>query len=300
MYAAVTDPATKITYAATSSVHDLYQSTYLQDKRIDSGKGAVLATTDKGATWNPVGNIGKPVISVAVDPKTPNRLYAAVVSSTAGGIYMTTDAAKGNAATWTKLTPPLRTQGHPHNLMLLEDGTLLATFSGRRDGNTFTPSSGVFLTTDGGKTWEDRTDYRMRYWTKDVILDPADKSQNTWYAGVFHAWGKSAADGEEGLYRTTDRGKTWTQLATAPLAKSGVLNVESAAFDPAHPGQFYFTTEYDGLYFSPDIRAKDPAFTQVQSYPFKHPLRIQFNPARPAEMWVTSFGNAIRVGETLP
>ena len=39
MYRMVADPATRTNYAGVSSVHDLYQSTYLQDNRIDSGKG---------------------------------------------------------------------------------------------------------------------------------------------------------------------------------------------------------------------------------------------------------------------
>jgi photosystem II stability/assembly factor-like uncharacterized protein len=301
MYRVATDPASRVTYAAVSSVHDIYQSTYLADKKIDHGKGAVLATSDNGATWQPVGHLDKPVVWVTVDPKHSGTVYASVAHSQDGGIYVTHDAAKGKEARWTKLAAPPRTQGHAYNIHDLSDGTLLCTFAGRRLGNkSFTESSGVFLSTDGGKSWEDRTDFRMRFWTKDVVLDPADKTDSTWYAGTFLAWGKSARDSEAGLYRTTDRGKTWTQLATSPLAKSGVLNVESCAFDPAHPGQFYFTTEYDGLFYCPDIRAKNPAFTQVESYGFKHPLRVQFNPQKPTEMWVTSFGNGIRVGKTTP
>ena len=29
----------------------------------------------------------------------------------------------------------------------------------------------------------------MYYWTKDIVIDPNDASQNTWYAGVFSGWG---------------------------------------------------------------------------------------------------------------
>jgi hypothetical protein len=65
------------------------------------------------------------------------------------------------------------------------------------------------------------------------------------------------------------------------------------------PGSF-FATEYDGLFYSPDIRAAKPDFKRVESYGFKHPLRVQFNPFHPAEMWVTSFGNGIKVGKTSP
>jgi hypothetical protein len=84
------------------------------------------------------------------------------------------------------------------------------------------------------------------------------------------------------------------------MTPSGTLNVESCGFDPAHPGQFYFTTEYDGLFYSPNVRVTKPTFKQVESYGFKHPLRVQFNPFHPAEMWVTSFGNGISVGNAGP
>jgi hypothetical protein len=87
-------------------------------------------------------------------------------------------------------------------------------------------------------------------------------------------------------------------IADSSLTPGGVLNVESCAFDPNHPAEFYFTTEYDGLFYTPNVNADRPVFEPVKSYPFAHPLRIQFNPYAKNEMWVTSFGNGIRVGDT--
>ena len=158
MYRAVTNPSTKVAYVGVSSVHDLYQSTYLADNRIDSGKGGVLATSDRGATWTPVGNLAKPVVCVALDPGNPGSLYAALVDSKEGGIYSVDTASP--VPVWKLLSSPPRTEGHPYDIHPLRDGSLLCVFSGPRMGNTFTPSSGVFLSGDGGKTWEDRTDSR--------------------------------------------------------------------------------------------------------------------------------------------
>ena len=45
MYYALKHPLTGACYAATSSVHDMYESTYLADNRIDLGKGRVLLST---------------------------------------------------------------------------------------------------------------------------------------------------------------------------------------------------------------------------------------------------------------
>src|SRR5206468_201875 len=106
------------------------------------------------------------------------------------GIFVTNNLSAGAASTWTKLTNPQRTEGHPFNVQVLNDGTLVVTYSARRatiNGVTqFTPSSGVFVSTDGGQTWADRTDQGsvagtgMQYWTKDLLIDPTDPSQNTW------------------------------------------------------------------------------------------------------------------------
>ena len=84
-----------IVYAATSSVHDMYESTHLTDASIDSGSGAVLFSSDKGTTWQSLHNFGKPVVWVATDPTDANRLYASVVNSSSGGIYVTNDLQDG-------------------------------------------------------------------------------------------------------------------------------------------------------------------------------------------------------------
>ena len=84
-YYAAADPRTHVAYAATSSIHDLYQSTRLADKPLDFGAGFVLSSADKGANWKVVHDFHKPVIWLALDPAKPNRMYASVVHSREGG-----------------------------------------------------------------------------------------------------------------------------------------------------------------------------------------------------------------------
>ena len=61
---------------ATASVHDLYQSTYLTDARIDGGNGAVLFSANKGGPGRRCTTSATSVVWVATDPNNPNRLYA--------------------------------------------------------------------------------------------------------------------------------------------------------------------------------------------------------------------------------
>ena len=287
-YRAITQP-NGVVYAATASIHDLYQSTTLRDDIINPATGKVVFSADKGVTWQTLHDFGHAVSWVANDPSKPNRLYASVVHSTAGGIYVTDNLQLGAKSTWRKLGTPPRTQGHANVLEVLKDGTLVVSYSGRLDANRdFTASSGVFVSTNGGTTWQDRSSNSLKYWTKDVVIDPTDPKQNTWYAGVFNGWNGASTE-QGGLYKTIDRGKTWTRILTLD-------RVESATVSPTNPNEMYITTETEGLWYTDNLRSASPTFTQVDAYKFRHPERVIYNPYNPAEIWVTSFGSSLQVG----
>jgi photosystem II stability/assembly factor-like uncharacterized protein len=289
MYQALRHPNGNL-YAATSTVHDLYQSTYLQDARIDNGSGRVLYSTNMGEDWQLLHDFGHPVIFLALDSHHPNRMYASVVHHSLGGIFVSNDIQNGSGSTWTQLANPPRTQGHPFNIYVLEDSSLVCTYSGRRDGSgAFTPSSGVFLSTNNGASWLDRSDDGQHYWTKDIVIDPYDPAQNTWYTGVFSGWG-GPPNNLGGLYRTTNRGVSWTRI-------NDLLWVESCAFSPHDSNFIFMTTEGNGLWFSSNIRSASPAFNLVSNYSFGHPLRVFYNPHNLNEIWVTSFGNGLKAGD---
>jgi photosystem II stability/assembly factor-like uncharacterized protein len=277
-------------YAAVSSVHDLYQSTYLTDNRIDAGDGAILYSTDNGANWQMLHNFSMPVIWLALDPTNPEELYASVVNSQSGGIYRTANLGSGDASTWSITTSPARTEGHPYTVYVLNDGTIVSSWSGRRASN-FTPSSGVFVSTNDGVSWEDVSlEDKMYYWTKDLVIDPNDASQNTWYVAVHSGWGGEAND-KGGLYKTTDRGQNWTLVFDS-------YRVESAGIHPQNPAIVYATTESEGLWYSENATEANPTFSQLMNYDFQHPMRVFFHPQNANEVWVTSFGNGMKTGNT--
>jgi len=290
-YQSLKHPGSGALYVATSTVHDMYQSTRLQDSILDAGRGTIKYSTDGGANWLTLHDFVHPVIGLALDPNNTNRMYASVIHSTQGGIFVSSNIQNGSGSAWTKLVNPPRTEGHPFNIHVLNDGTLVCTYSGRRNSSgAFTASSGVFVSTDSGATWLDRSHTNMRYWTKDLVIDPHDASQNTWYVGVFSGWG-GPPNGLGGLYKTTNRGAAWTRI-------SSLDRVTSCAISPVNPSEMYLTTETEGLWYSSNINAATPAFTTVTSYPFRQPERVFFNPFDPSEVWVTSFGNGLRVSNT--
>lgn len=286
-YQAVVHPTSGVMYAATSSIHDMYMSYRLTDATLDGGSGTIMQSTDGGAHWTTVHSFGHPVMFLAIDPSNGKSMYASVVHSTQGGIFHTSQLDQGTAATWSKLTNPPRTEGHPYNVVVLKDGTLVATYSGHRTTG-FTDSSGVFVSSDGGTTWLDRSDANMHYWTKDIVIDPNDSTQQTWYVGVFQQFGGGGPSNANGLYRTTDRGQHWTRLWQGH-------NVESCTIDPGNPVHMFATTETDGLWSTSNLSAATPTFVADPDYPFAHPMRVFFNPYKATEVWVASFGGGLRV-----
>ncbi len=287
-YYCLQPPGSSTLYLATSSVHDLYQSTYLTDSRINGGSGRVLQSTDSGKTWTVNHDFGHPVVWLASDPTHPSRVYASVVHSSEGGIYVTHDINATGGSIWTKTTTPPRTEGHPFNIQVLGDGTVLCTYSGRRTSSGFTASSGFFVSSNQGSSWEDRSDPGMLYWTKDITVDPSDPSGNTLYVGVFSGWGGPSND-LGGLYRTINLGQSWERILTLHRVTSCTLN-------PLNTEEAFATTETEGLWHTVNLNAVTPVFERVETYPFRQPERVFFNPHNLNEIWVTSFGNGLRIG----
>ncbi len=284
MYRIARNEADGTLYGATSNIHDMYQSTRLQDAQLDAADagGKILSSTDNGVHWSTVHLFNHPVFWIAIDPGNQKRMYASVVHSTQGGVYATDDLEDGVLSQWTKLSNPPRTEGHPASLVVLNDGTLVCTYSGRRTSAGFTASSGVFVYNPVLKTWRNASDPGMRYWTKDIVIDPGDTTENSWYVGVFSGWG-GPPNGLGGLYRTKDRGATWKRI-------SDLDRVTSCTINPANPSEMYLTTETNGLWRSTSLSAVSPSFNLVTSFPFRQPERVFYNPFDQGELWISTFG----------
>ena len=297
MYRIVKHISNNTMFAANSAIHDMYQSTRLQDNILDAtdAGGRIIYSTNNGAAWQVLHQFNHPVFWLATDPNNANRMYASVINygggTGQGGIWMTNDLNNLGTSTWTKLSSPPRTEGHPAGIVVLNDGKMVCTFSGRRNSaGTFTASSGVFIYDPVGNSWTDVSHVDMQYWTKDIVIDPSDPTQKTWYVCVFSGWG-GAPNGKGGLFKTTNRGTSWTKLTGTQFDR-----VTSITLNPSIVNQAYLTTETQGFWISNDMNAATPSWTLVSSYPFRQPERVFFNPFNINEVWVSSFGNGLKVG----
>ncbi|MEP7171114.1 MAG: T9SS type A sorting domain-containing protein, partial [Bacteroidota bacterium] len=72
--------------------------------------------------------------------------------------------------------------------------------------------------------------------------------------------------------------------------------VTSITFNPLNTNMIYMTTEQNGLWYSMNIHNVTPTFSQVSNYKFRQPERVFFNPYNPGEVWISSFGNGMKMG----
>lgn len=186
--------------------------------------GGIFKTTDAGVTWKPLFQ-HEPVASIgalAVAPSDPNILYAGTGESTirtdasyGDGVWRSADGGK----TWQHVG--LDDTRHIGSLLVdpkNPDDVLVAAL-----GHVWGPNRqrGVFLTTDGGKTWHKTLYVDEDTGAVDLARDPA--RPDSVYATTWNArrppWFQYAPEQGPGsaIYHSTDGGRTWHKLAMKGL-----------------------------------------------------------------------------------
>jgi photosystem II stability/assembly factor-like uncharacterized protein len=103
----------------------------------------------------------------------------------------------------------------------------------------------VHLSKDGGKNWSNITPKQLHEWSRVNLIEPSPFDANTaYFAADLHF----SDDFQPMIYRTTDLGRTWTEI-TNGIAKNAY--VHSVHADPQRKGLLYAGTEL-GIYVSFD------------------------------------------------
>ena len=220
--------------------------------------GGVWKSTDYGRTWQPIfdqqptGSIG----ALVVAPSNPNIIYVGSGEglhrpdlSVGDGIYKSTDAGK----TWTHLG--LR-DGQQISQMAIDGHNpdrLFVAVAGHPYGPN--PERGVYRSTDGAKTFERVLGKNENIGAAGVVIDPSDP--NVVYATLWEAregpWENGAWNGTGGgIYKSTDGGTTWTQLAGGLPAGITEAYISVSASDPKRLFASVAVNEPVELYASSD------------------------------------------------
>lgn len=200
---------------APSAPDTLYVGTGEADMRSDIAQGqGMFKSTDGGASWRSIGlEDSQQIGRVLVDPRNPDVVLVAALGHPYGpnamrGVFRSTDG----GATWTKTlfkdadTGAIDLAYEPGN----PDVVYAALWQTRRPPwNVYPPSSGpggaLYKSTDGGGSWTQLNNgLPAAVGHIGIGVSPADPKRV--YALV------DAKDGKGGLYRSDDRGATFTRV----------------------------------------------------------------------------------------
>ncbi len=140
-----------------------------------------------------------------------------------------TDAATEGLGTWTALGPG--NIGGRTRALLIHPATPNVMYAAGVAG-------GVWKTTNSGARWEPLTDMMANLAVTCLAFDPSHP--NTIYAGTGEGFFNSDAVRGAGIFRTTDGGLTWSQLAST--ATSDFFYVNDVVVSTAHPQHLYAGT----------------------------------------------------------
>ena len=258
--------------------------------------GGVWKSANGGATWSPVFDQQdvSAIGAVAIDPKNQDVVWVGTGEanprndvSYGDGLYKTTDGAKhwtrvGLEGVWSISRIAVDPKDPNH--------VVVAGF-----GDPFKDSSdrGVYVTFDGGKTWNKSLYVDEKTGASDLAMDP--KNPNVVYAGMWTfrrvPWTFTSGSDAGGLYKSTDGGKTWNKLTGngLPAGMTGRIGLAIAASDPK---RVYAVIEAKGgvLWRSDDAGAhwkmvSDDSIVDQRPFYFSH---IEVNPKNPDDVFAIS------------
>ncbi|MBZ5681216.1 MAG: glycoside hydrolase [Acidobacteriia bacterium] len=203
----------------------------------------IYRSTDAGKTWIHLGlRDGQQIPALAVDPRDPNRVFAAVLGHPYGpseerGIYGSTDGGQ----TWQKvISKDENTGGSDVQIDSANPDVVYASMWEAREGpwednNEVNGShGGLFKSTDGGSTWHALTKGLPRDLAQ-IYVAIAPSEPRRLYATL------GTSSGKLGVYRSDDAGENWSQITDdpRPAGRIGGGDLPVPKVDPKNPDMVY-------------------------------------------------------------
>jgi len=220
-----------------------------------TGGGGLFKTTDAGVTWKPLfdreGTIS--IGAIALQPDNPDVIWvgtgeSAVRNSVSfgDGVYRSTDG----GATWSHLGLE---DTERISRIVVDPADSRTVFVGAQ-GHAFGPDEhrGVYITHDGGRTWNRTLYIDATHGVSDLDVDPANP--NIVYACMWlfdrKPWTFTSGDEKGGVFKSTDGGATWHKLTNGLPKLLGRIGVRVA---PSNHNVVYIIAESkDGTVFRSD------------------------------------------------
>ncbi|MFL6286146.1 MAG: WD40/YVTN/BNR-like repeat-containing protein [Pyrinomonadaceae bacterium] len=204
---------------------------------VATASGGLFKTTNGGVRWTPLferqGSIS--IGDIALEPGNPDVVWlgageSAVRNSVSfgDGVYKSTDGGR----TWQHMG--LRETEHVSKILINPRNTDVVYVGAQ--GHAFAPNEerGVFMTTDGGRTWAKTLYIDAEHGVADMDIDPSNP--NIVYAVMWKfrrtPWTHTSGDERGGLFRSIDGGRTWKKLEGGLPKVVGRIGVAVAASSP--------------------------------------------------------------------
>jgi photosystem II stability/assembly factor-like uncharacterized protein len=224
----------------------------LQRPDLSVGDG-IYKSVDAGKTWTHLGlRDGQQIPALAVDPKDPNRLFAAVLGHPYGpnaerGIFRSVDGGK----TWQKvLYVDENTGGSDVELDPADPEIVYASLWEARqgpweDGNSYGGTKGgLFKSTDGGTTWHHLTKGLPENLVQINVAIAASQPGRLYATLATTEESGYESDKGLGVFRSDDAGETWYRVTTdpRPAMKIGGGDLPVPKVDPKNADVVYSTS----------------------------------------------------------
>lgn len=241
----------------------------------------VYKSIDGGKTWQNKGLVETRHIGrIVIDPQNPAIVYVAAMGHLWGaneerGIYKTTDGGD----TWEKILYVNEDTGFADLAIDPSDSQILyaAAYDYRRFPYYFYsggPGSGLYKTTDAGKTWKKLTKDLPEGVMGRIGIDVSRSQPNVVYALIEHKDG--------GIWRSEDKGETWTRTCdkkTFDRVNFRPFYYSQIRVDPSDDKVVYVFS--GGSYVSKDMGKKFRAISRG-THPDHHALWI--DPSNPLHL----------------
>lgn len=219
---------------------------------LSTGNG-IYKSTDAGKTWTHLGlHDGQQIPAIAIDPRDPNRLFAAVLGHPYGpnkerGIFRSTDG----GTTWQKvLYKDENTGGSDVEIDPSNPNVVYASLWEVREGpwednNEFDGAGGgLFKSTDGGNTWRPLTNGLPKDLSQIDVTIAASQPSRIYATVASTVHGDYATDKGLGFYRSDDAGENWYRVTTdpRPAMRIGGGDLPVPRADPKNPDVVYSTS----------------------------------------------------------
>ena len=236
---------------ATSNPDVVYVASGEGLRRPDLSVGdGIYKSSDAGKSWTHLGlRDGQQIPALAVDPRDPNRVFAAVLGHPYGpnperGIFRSTDG----GVSWEKVlykdehTGGSDVEMDPANPDVIYASLWQSRLGPTEDNNSFEGAAGgLFKSTDGGTTWR-KLSKGLPDDLAQINAAIAPSQPGRLYATAATTKPSAYATDEGlGFFRSDDGGENWSRVTTdpRPAMKIGGGDLPIPRVDPKNPDVVY-------------------------------------------------------------